>query len=92
MAHGLVPPAILETPVSVYVIAALVLVEIAASFNATVLPSIADVITLFTTEVNVMVGVASTFNVPLIDPGEKPPDAAWENVIVAIPGFAALNI
>ena len=80
-------PAILETPVSVYVIAALVLVEIAASFNTTVLPSIACVITLFTTEVNVMVGVASTFNVAVTILPEKLPDAAWVNVIVAVPGL-----
>ena len=91
VAHGLVGSA----SVSVYVIATLVLVEVAAGacglFNTTVLPPIAYVI-WFTTEVNVMLGVANTVNVPLIDPGEKPPDAAWENVIVAIPGIAALNI
>jgi hypothetical protein len=38
-----------------------------------------------------MMGVANTVNVPLIDPGEKPPDAAWENVIVAIPAIVALK-
>ena len=34
-----------------------------------------------------MAGAVSTFNVPLIDPGENPPDAAWVNVIVAVPGL-----
>jgi hypothetical protein len=34
-----------------------------------------------------MVGVANTLIVPVIDVAENLPDAAWENVIVAIPGL-----
>ena len=92
VAHGLVVPAILETPVNEYVIGTLVLVEVAAGgvsalFNAMVLPPIAYVILLFTREVNVMVGALSTFNVAVIVLPEKLPDAAWVNVIVAVPGL-----
>jgi hypothetical protein len=92
VAHGLVPPARLEAPVSSYLIGTLVLVEIAAGacavFNATVLPPIGYVIELFTTAVlNVMAGAVSTFNVAVIVLNENLPDAAWVNVIVAVPGL-----